>query len=145
MGYITGNGLVNALSGSTVYEIFQMTDYKGGGFTKEMVGDDTSPKVFPFNQYYVQNVECALRIHQGADEKVFGATYTNGLKGIAAQYLKATFSFIGPSGLFVLSSGYCEKKYDPTTDRVRINIHGNGEISNIEINFSGLANVKSQE
>lgn len=145
MGYITGNGLVNALSGSTVYEIFQMTDYKGGGYTKEMVGDKKSPKVFPFNQYYVQNVECTLRIHQGADEKVFGATYTNGLKGIAAQYLKATFSFIGPGGLFVLSSGYCEKKYDPTTDRVRINIHGDGEISNIEINFSGLANVKSKE
>ena len=146
MGYITGNGLVNALSGSTVYEIFQMTDYKGGGYTKAMVLDDPdSPKVFPFNQYYVQNVECTLRINQGADEKVFGATYTNGLGGIGAQYLKATFSFIGPSGLFALSSGYCEKKYDPTTDRVRINIHGNGEISNIEINFSGLANVKSQE
>lgn len=145
MGYITGNGLVNALSGSTVYEIFQMTDYKGGGFTKEMVGDKKSPKVFPFNQYYVQNVECTLRINEGADEKVFGATYTNGLGGVAAQYLTATFSFIGPNGIFALSSGYCEKKYDPTTDRVRINIHGNGDISNIEIDFSGLTTIKSGE
>ncbi len=144
-GFINGSGVVTAEAGSTVYELFQLTNYRGGGYTNEIVGDDTKPKVFPFNQYYVQNIECALRIEKGASEKVFGAIYTNGWKGIGAQYLTAQFTFIGDGGLFVLSSGYCEKKYHPETDRVEIRIHGDGKISNIVINFKGITEIKTAE
>ena len=54
-GYVTGSGNVYAHSGANVYEFFQVTDWRGGSVTSAMQDNDN--KVFPFSQYYVQNVE----------------------------------------------------------------------------------------
>ncbi|MBR3862703.1 MAG: hypothetical protein IKM42_03490, partial [Clostridia bacterium] len=64
-GYITGEGSVEALSGSNVYEGFQIADFRGGSATSTMAN---AKKVFPLSQYYVQNVMVPMTLHSGATE-----------------------------------------------------------------------------
>ncbi len=128
-GYITGNGLVEALSGSEVYELFQIYGWRGGSFSSGMINNDK--KVFMFNQYYVQNVECKLRMHKGATEKIVaGVTVT--LFGTRTGLA----TFIGESGIFRISDGYLDRVYDVETDRIIYTIAGSAVLSSISINIS---------
>lgn len=51
-GFISGSGSVLAESGATVYEFYQIADFRGGSASSNM-----GNKVFPFSQYFVQNIE----------------------------------------------------------------------------------------
>ena len=68
-GFITGDGSVIAEKSSTVYECFQIRDWRGGSASSSIVSDS----VFPFNQYYVQNIEAPLTIYPGATEVAFSS------------------------------------------------------------------------
>ncbi|MEI3086059.1 MAG: hypothetical protein V8S87_08720 [Oscillospiraceae bacterium] len=56
-GFVSGDGTVTVKSGGTVYEWYQITDFRGGSATLGM-----GNKVFPFSQYYVQNIESAMTL-----------------------------------------------------------------------------------
>ena len=66
----SGNGSVTAESGATVYEFYQIADFRGGSASSNMGNN-----VFPFSQYFVQNIEVPLTIKSGATEKVFSGVY----------------------------------------------------------------------
>lgn len=132
-GYITGDGVVNAKSGSTVYESFQIKNFRGGTTTSSMISDK---KVFPFNQYYVQNVECKMILETGSKEICSSAIYMTvpiiGTKIISV----ATVKFIGDAStgsLFIMNSGTLTKQLDTQTKRLSVIIQGNAQISNIEV------------
>ena len=74
-GFISGSGSVTVQSGGSVYEWYQILDFRGGTKTSQM-----GSKVFPFNQYAVQNVEVPLTLHAGASETVY--TGVNAMGGI---------------------------------------------------------------
>ena len=137
-GFVTGDGLVEGKSGSTVYELFQMSSWRGGGVASDMT--DNSQKVFVINQYYVQNVECELKLWAGSTEKTLTGMYMS--KEIAGVLAEDTphpcFVFIGSGGMFNLSSGYLVKKYDPASDRLLINVCGNGLLSSIAFSLTVL-------
>ena len=67
-GFISGSGSVLAESGATVYEFYQIADFRGGSATSAM-----GNKVFPFSQYFVQNIEVPLTLNAGANEQVSAA------------------------------------------------------------------------
>lgn len=94
-GYITGSGNVRITSGATVYECFQVTDWRGGSATIKFVNPSTVKKVFPFSQYYVQNIEAPLTIEYGGAEKAY----------IVAYGEKITIGFIGTNCMFELAEG----------------------------------------
>ena len=129
-GYIYGSGQVTAESGSTVYESFQIKDWRGGTATSNVY-----KYAFIFSQYYVQNIEVPLRINAGATEKL----YTSANASSSAYPMSATF--IGSSGLFNISSGYMIKDYIESTDRLDISIYGNATISSMTI--SGIPMISS--
>lgn len=133
-GYITGSGIVEAKSGSNVVELFQINDFRGGSITSSMKN-----KVFPFNQYYVQNIECNFRIYSGSTVKVKTALY--------AMYStwKAEFIFISDSkGLFKLSNnGILRRYYNGSSDEICYELEqGTSDISNISLKVAGI-NVDS--
>ena len=68
-GYIIGNGTVIANDKSNVNEYFQIADFRGGNATLGMI----SGKVFPFSQFYIQNILAKLRLYSGATETVHTA------------------------------------------------------------------------
>ena len=129
-GYIYGSGSVVAESGSTVYEAFQIKDWRGGTATSNVY-----KYAFIFSQYYVQNIEVPLTIYSGATEKL----YTSCNASSSAYPMSATF--IGSSGLFTLSSGYLVKDYIESTDRCEISVYGNATISPMTI--SGIPVIGS--
>lgn len=132
-GFATGDGEIEAQNGANVYEMFQMGGYRGGGATTAMKNDASKYHVFPFNQYYVQNIEAKLIVNYGATETVAVGIYTNGLGGFAADIYHSSFCFIGKdnSGMFSLTRGYLTKKYLPSQDRLEVEIHGDGSIRSI--------------
>ena len=129
-GYISGSGEVNAYSGATVYEKFQVSDYRGGGITSLIVPQG----VFPFNQYYVQNVEVPETIHAGATLMCNAGIY-------GAEVVVSNLEFIGANGMFNLGAGaVATKRYDAATDRLVIDVDGQVALNSISLMDYNTAN-----
>ena len=132
-GYIVGDGNITANSGAKVYEYFQVTDWRGGTVTGNM--KDNEQKVFPFSQYYVQNIESNLTINSGADEYAY-ISVTARIVGTKS----ATIPFIGADSLFSLKNNSTfTKKYIPSDDRVTFEISGDADLNSIAIAVAGVA------
>ena len=126
-GFISGSGAVNVQSGGSVYEWYQILDFRGGTASSKM-----GSKVFPFNQYAVQNVEVPLTLQAGASESVY--TAVNAMGGIKPT----SIPFIGDKGLFNLTSGSLTKAYDGATDRIHYTIDGVAELNNLNLTLAGM-------
>ena len=123
-GYVTGSGNVRITSGATVYECFQVTDWRGGSATVKFVTPADVKKVFPFSQYYVQNIEAPLTIEYGGTEKAYIAAYGENI----------AIGFVGAGGMFELAEGATfTKTYDPATDRISFDISGNASLKGIKM------------
>lgn len=125
-GYISGSGHITAESGSSVYEYFQIADWRGGSAASSM--KNAYQKVFPFSQYYVQNIEAPLTLMSGATENVYTSITA---KGISAS---ATIPFVGTGAMFELSDGSTfTKTYDPNTDRIVFDVDGDISLNSIAL------------
>ena len=134
-GYITGSGIVSAQNGSTVYECFQMTDYGGGTKTSNILDNDQ--KVFPVNQYFVQNIEVPITFAYGAKDLISSAVNVSYLGIQQANNVEWITTSSSSNGLFRLASGATVlRKYDGTTDRQIYSVNGNATIDNITISLS---------
>lgn len=132
-GYITGSGNVRITSGATVYECFQVTDWRGGSATIKFGTPAKVKKVFPFSQYYVQNIEAPLTIEYGGAEKAYIAAYGENI----------AIGFVGAGGMFELAEGAMfTKTYDPATDRISFDISGNASLKGIKMSVF-LATIDS--
>ena len=128
-GFISGKGTVNAELGATVYEYFQISDFRGGTATEQMENG-----VFPFSQYYVQNIETAIIFHKGANEIVRAGLYLS--SGSSIQ--NTSMDYIGDNGLFKIISGTLTKNYDESTDRVIYMIDGESELNSLCLSVNVL-------
>ena len=125
-GFVSGDGSVFVESGGTVHEWYQITDFRGGTATMGM-----GNKVFPFSQYYVQNVESAMTLYPGAKESVYAAVFASSRINYSA------IPFIGDDGMFKIASGSLTKQYDGATDRMIYTIDGDAEINNLNLSLAG--------
>lgn len=137
-GYITGDGSITANSGANVYEYYQVTDWRGGSQTGDMANN--KQKVFPFTQYYVQNIEAALTLNAGANEYTYFS--------VTASFVgtkSATIPFVGSNGLFKLrADGQFTKRYIPAQDRMVFTISGNASLNSIALSVASVT-VNSQD
>ena len=121
-GFVTGEGTVTAASGATVYENFQIEDFRGGTITSNMAVSDIAKGVLPLSQYYVQNIEAAMTLEAGATEYCYTSLY------MSDMIFGSSVKFIGETdAMFNLESGYVTKSYDGATDRLIV--EGNGDMS----------------
>ena len=130
-GFISGSGSVLAESGATVYEFYQIADFRGGSASSNM-----GNKVFPFSQYFVQNIEVPLTLNAGANEKVFSGVYA-----MSTTYT-TSINFIGNDGMFKVVSGSFTKDYDEKTDRLILTVNGEAELNTLALSLAGM-NVDS--
>ena len=126
-GYIIGDGLVEARSGSFVYELLQVADWRGGSRASSWLLKNT--QALAFSQYYIQNIEADYKIWPGATE--YADTYIS--LNSEDQYTQV--EMIGSSGFFTITgeSSYIYRSYDPYADRVAYMINGTGTISKMEL------------
>lgn len=145
-GYINGDGLVIANSGANVYESFQLTGWRGGGASQTIVGDAGKKRVFPINQYYIQNVEAALQFHYGAKEYVYASVEVT-IPLIGKQQYDVTTEFISMNaGMFRLQPGCTfTKKYIPATDRMMFEVDGDFTIGTMALNFTTIISLKTEQ
>ena len=126
-GYITGSGSVAIKSGGTVYEHFQLADYRGGQAT--VGAADNAERVFPMSQYYIQNIEVPMKLYAGASEYAYMSTNVTllGIKGTRVP-------FVGDSGaMFKISSGYAIKDYLEGKGRMLVEAHGDMSATSVSI------------
>ena len=127
-GFISGSGSVTVQSGGSVYEWYQVLDFRGGTASSKM-----GNKVFPFNQYAVQNVEVPLTLHAGASETVYTAVYA------MSKIYTTSIPFIADDGMFKLVSGSLTKAYDGSTDRVIYTVNGEAEVNSLNLKLAGTS------
>ena len=127
-GFISGSGSVLAESGATVYEFYQIADFRGGNASSNM-----GNKVFPFSQYFVQNIEVPLTLNAGANEKVFSGVYA-----MSTTYT-TSINFIGNDGMFKVVSGSFTKDYDEKTDRLVLSVNGEAELNTLSLKLAGMS------
>ena len=130
-GFISGSGSVLAESGATVYEFYQIADFRGGTASSGM-----HHGVFPFSQYFVQNIEVPLTLNAGANEQVYSGVYA-----MRSTYTTA-INFIGDTGMFKVESGSFTKDYDEKTDRLVFTVNGEAALNTLSLTLAGK-NVNS--
>ena len=126
-GFISGSGSILAESGATVYEFYQIADFRGGSASSNM-----GKNVFPFSQYFVQNIEVPLTLNAGANEKVYSGVYA-----MKTTYTTA-INFIGENGMFNVTSGSFTKDYDEKTDRLVFTINGEAALNVLKLTLAGV-------
>ena len=130
-GYIYGDGTITAKNGASVYENFQIQDFRGGDKSTELAQGFL---VFPNSQYYVQNVEVATRYEYGAIEYVHTSVYMSRMEH------GATVQFIGSGAMFQPEPGsYVVKDYDPTTDNLILESYGDCALSELAMSIAGVS------
>ena len=130
-GFISGSGSVLAESGATVYEFYQIADFRGGTASSGM-----HHGVFPFSQYFVQNIEVPLTLNAGSNEQVYSGVYA-----MRSTYTTA-INFIGDTGMFKVESGSFTKDYDEKTDRLVFTVNGEAALNTLSLTLAGK-NVNS--
>ena len=141
-GYVMGSGEVEVLSGGTVYECFQVMDWRGGDNTSGMVGN--GKRVFPMSQYYIQNIEVPMTLEAGAIEKGYMSVAISliGIQGSAVP-------FIGSDGMFQINNGSIVKDYDENTGRLLIDVYGDISVKSLSISMKlgilGSSTINSKD
>lgn len=139
-GFMTGKGETDARRGSTVREIFQMGDWKGGSVSSMLLGSDKG--VFPVTQYYIQNIESPVKYHPGAQLSTMAAVSAN--VGSLSVTAKADVAIIGVSGtksMFLMDeeadqeNTWVRKWYDTTKDQQVYEINSGAHIGSIVIDL----------
>lgn len=124
-GMINGEGNVIANSGSSVYQLFQISDWRGG--TGSFFSNYYS--VFPFNLYEIKNIQTDVVYMYGSE--LIGQTYIYaGGSGYAPEVC-----IIGANGLLHLNSGYITTSYSSNTLTAIIN--GAVQTGDISLSISG--------
>lgn len=155
-GYITRaaageEGEIDARRGSTVYEDFQVYDWKGGSASNNL--RTNSEKIFIVNQYYIQNIEVPIRFRPGSKELTsFGVVVSSvpasadniGIIGLRNKKDKSADDV----ALFLLDDQdnsedtWVMKDYDEGNDRQVYTINSAAAISSVLVKVS-LINMNS--
>ncbi len=135
-GYVTGAGTIDAKRGSTVYEFIQIKDWRGGSATSSW-SYYNSNGAFPFNQFYIQNIECPITFRPGSAEICDGT--------VNASSSPQTFNdvaFIGKNGsgsLFMMADEdmsedtWVRKRYDAVHDKQVYELNSAASIGSITV------------
>ena len=139
-GYIYGDASIDdikveAESGATVYELFQIRGWRGGSASLDCANNG----MFPFNQYYIQNIEVPLQLNSGATEMVYSAVNASG------NAFPTSIEFIGENGMFVIDEGYLVKDFDEANDRLVIESHANATLGGLTVSLQGFGEMSTSD
>ena len=122
-------GTVTANGGATIYEDFEVGDWRGGTATSNIY-NNSSRRVFPFQSYSIQNIEVPTTYKYGSTMNNY--VVVNG--GVGNN--PASFDIIGSKNtLFLLkdSKSIVRKWYDPTTDLTCYELSGTAQLDALNI------------
>lgn len=133
-GFITGLGTITAKSGAEVYESFQIMDFRGSRQSMDM-----QHGVFPFSQYYVQNIEVPVTFECGSREYGYISVTAEGrIAGSAVGFIGSEDAMFNPT------AGSITKRYDGSEDRLVLETDGDVTIGAVSMNM-GIGILDSED
>lgn len=115
-GYIYGPGLVTIQTEGTLYEMMQLKSWRGGNVSQDMAEEPYI--IFPFNSYFVQNIESPILYEEYAYEYIeMGLIADNMIQDATAQY-------VGSDAFLNLYSDKMQRTYNPEKDQMVYTIDG---------------------
>lgn len=144
-GYVTGKGEITAHRGATVYEMFQIMDWKGGNNILSNITIGNSQKVFHVNQYAIQNVEAPTIYRPGS--RLTCSMYTTlshsitgcDNVGIVGTYTQNGSSVSKENAMFLMESltddkdTWVRKEYDAEHDVQMFSVSSSAYLSSMSI------------
>ncbi len=129
MGFIYGEGQVEALPGSTVNDSLFLQSFRGGTATLNIQGE-----VFPFDQFTINNIETDLVINSGV------SYYAKALIYVSSSYRPGDLKLVGADSksLIQLKNGELIKTYDTGSGMVTMDFHGDASINVSSISVAGI-------
>ena len=120
-----GVGTITANNGAKVYENFAVGDWRGGSACLDIQGSN----FFPFQSYFIQNIEVPLTVNYGAVDNCYASVSGGG------QNLQLPATMIGTTdALFKLASGGVVRKwYDATTDLMCFELSGTANLDAVVV------------
>ncbi|MBQ0075708.1 MAG: hypothetical protein KBS69_01025 [Bacteroidales bacterium] len=137
--YLDGNntqnvGTITAKNGSTIKECYGAADWGGGSYAYAVGQNSKSYRIYPFQGYFVQNIEVPLRMEYGAKDYLYCNVYA-----ASSQNEVNDIPFIGNTSgvLFKINGtdGAVTKWYDPTTDHLVVELEGNAALDNLQMSI----------
>ena len=127
-----GTGTVTANSGATVWENFELGDWRGGtaSFNIYYNNETEHRKLFPFQSYALQNVEIPTSFMHGSTLRTFTSITTS------LGHHDAIFSMVGPENtMFLLTDEQSVVRmwYDPTTDLSCYELSGTAKLDALHV------------
>ena len=127
-----GTGTVTANSGATVWENFELGDWRGGtaSFNIYYNNETEQRKLFPFQSYALQNVEIPTSFMHGSTLRTFTSITTQ------LGHHDAVFSMVGPENtMFLLTDEQSVVRmwYDPTTDLSCYELSGTAKLDALHV------------
>ena len=127
-----GTGTVTAQSGATIWENFELGDWRGGtaSFNIYYNNEVDHTQLFPFQSYAIQNVEVPTTYNHGSTLRTFTSITTG------YGHHDAIFSMIGPENtMFLLTDEQSVVRmwYDPTTDLSCYELSGTAKLDALHI------------
>lgn len=131
-GYIAGKGTMTVMPGAKLYESLQISDWKGGNRSYNMF----VKHVYPFNNYFVQNVEVPLTIKAGA-QLVTGTDI--GAEGESHRGDGILFIANSPDALYNVSDGTeVVRRYHAAEDRIEYVFRGDVAMEGLTLEVDGI-------
>lgn len=127
-----GTGTVTAQSGATIWENFELGDWRGGSASLDIYNNNVIDhrKLFPFQSYAIQNIEIPTTFNYGSTLR----TYTNITTGMGNH--GAVFAMIGShETMFKLedANSVVRTWYDPTTDLTCYELSGTAKLDALHV------------
>ena len=127
-----GTGTVTANAGSTVWENFELGDWRGGTASMDIYHNNVVDhrKLFPFQSYAIQNIEIPTSFKYGSTLR----TYTSITTGFGDH--EAVFKMISNENtMFLLQDEQSMVRtwYDPTTDLTCYELSGTAQLDALHI------------
>lgn len=121
-------GKINALAGSTVWQIMQVKDFRGGRVTSAV-----SEETMAINMYYFQNIMANITYEYGSELKANIAIYSSAYKLLAPCSVSVISNGKGTGSMFSLTEGSITTEYDYNSDRLAVSVNGKVEMNYLSI------------
>lgn len=121
-------GKINALAGSTVWQIMQVKDFRGGRVTSAV-----SEATMAINMYYFQNIMANITYEYGSELKAYIAIYSSGYDMLAPCNVSVISNGKGTGSMFSLTEGSITTEYDYNNDRLAVAVNGKVEMNYLSI------------
>ena len=155
-GFVTGDGTIDVRRGASIWEQFQILDFKGGSITTALINDRAGKghRLFPMSQYFIQNIESKTTYHPGSKLTTMSAFYMSASVAFDSIQIIGVYNRIDGEeddvAMFLMDDAdnsddtWVRKYYDVATDYQMYEVNSSAKLGSMIIS-SASADMDSRD